>query len=168
MYLRIKAQPYGESDGNNNSKDKGSPEDQKVAASHSQNLVSLINTWLAYSQNCQNAYISLRKRLFCPDCRSCGFWDQWHMIRVNKNGWPHLVQQSDTIILPHLCHRGKVQWHIFLGNSAKPLAVAFQNIYLPTVPWAHHHLLIGTIVKILNIFLFSREVLGDTVDLTPK
>ena len=43
-----------------------------------------------------------------------------------------------------------------------------QNIYLPTVPWAHHRLLIGTIVKIPNIFLSSREVLGDTVDLTPK
>ena len=121
----------------------------------------ILKTWSRWStKNCQNAYISLCKRLFCPDCRSCGFWDQWHMIRVNKNGWPHLVQQSDTIILPHLCHRGKVQWHIFLGNSAKPLAVAFQNIYLPTVPWAHHHLLIGTIVKILNIFLFFPGCFG--------
>ena len=91
----------------------------------------ILKTWSPWSTlDCQNAYISLCKRLFCPDCRSCGFWDQWHMIRVNKNGWPHLVQQSDTIILPHLCHRGKVQWHIFLGNSAKPLAVAFHSKHL--------------------------------------
>ena len=96
------------------------------------------------------------------------------MASETSDTWSESIKTADHILCSNLILS---YYHIFatvekFSDTSSWATVQSHSlwlvIYLPTVPWAHHHLLIGTIVKIPNIFLFSREVLGDTVDLTPK
>ena len=117
------------------------------------------------------------KTLTSPYVKDCFVPTAAVVASETSDTWSESIKTADHILCSNLILS---YYHIFATVEkfsdtsswatvqSHSLWLFIQNIYLPTVPWAHHRLLIGTIVKILNIFLFSREVLGDTVDLRPK